>query len=79
MKRSVENAEHVGKYYQEPTVPGSVIDRPFPGLFTPSSGQHFREEQRRRRSQFDRGTRLAALEEYESQLQQQQRGHFLMP
>ncbi|OTB07122.1 hypothetical protein M426DRAFT_8851 [Hypoxylon sp. CI-4A] len=36
MKRSVENAEHVG-------------------LFTPHAGQHFRDEQRRRRSQFDRG------------------------
>ncbi|KAI9147902.1 Meiosis protein MEI2 [Paramyrothecium foliicola] len=39
MKRSCENAEHVG--------------------------QHFRDEQRRRRSQYDRGTRLAALEEYD--------------
>ncbi|KAK5663908.1 hypothetical protein OQA88_119 [Cercophora sp. LCS_1] len=46
MKRSCENAEHVG-------------------LFTPSSGQQLRDDQRRRRSQFDRGTRLAALEEYE--------------
>ncbi|KAI5864582.1 RNA recognition motif 2-domain-containing protein [Durotheca rogersii] len=46
MKRSCENAEHVG-------------------LFTPHAGQHFRDEQRRRRSQFDRGTRLAALEEYD--------------
>ncbi|KAL7626686.1 hypothetical protein AAE478_003460 [Parahypoxylon ruwenzoriense] len=46
MKRSCENAEHVG-------------------LFTPNAGQHFRDEQRRRRSQFDRGTRLAALEEYD--------------
>ncbi|GKU17755.1 unnamed protein product [Fusarium langsethiae] len=44
MKRSVENAEHVG-------------------LFTPTAGQHFREAQRHRHSQFDRGTRLAALEE----------------
>ncbi|KAF3770366.1 hypothetical protein M406DRAFT_285012 [Cryphonectria parasitica EP155] len=44
MKRSCENAEHVG-------------------LFTPNAGQNFREEQRRRRSQYDRGTRLAALEE----------------
>lgn len=34
------------------------------GLFTPNAGQHFRDEQRRRRSQYDRGTRLAALEEY---------------
>ncbi|KAH7003896.1 RNA recognition motif 2-domain-containing protein [Fusarium venenatum] len=44
MKRSVENAEHVG-------------------LFTPTAGHHFREAQRHRHSQFDRGTRLAALEE----------------
>jgi hypothetical protein len=34
------------------------------GLFTPNAGQHFRDEQRRRRSRYDRGTRLAALEEY---------------
>ncbi|KAI2637518.1 RNA recognition motif 2-domain-containing protein [Xylaria nigripes] len=46
MKRSCENAEHVG-------------------LFTPNAGQHFRDEQRRRRSQFDRGTRMAEAEEYE--------------
>lgn len=46
MKRSCENAEHVG-------------------LFTPNAGQHFRDEQRRRRSQFDRGTRFAAFEEYD--------------
>ncbi|KAJ3537914.1 hypothetical protein NM208_g6126 [Fusarium decemcellulare] len=44
MKRSVENAEHVG-------------------LFTPNAGQHYRDEQRRRKSIYDRGTRLAALEE----------------
>lgn len=35
------------------------------GLFTPNAGQHYRDEQRRRRSQYDRGTRLAALEEYD--------------
>ncbi|CAK7269310.1 hypothetical protein SEPCBS57363_003537 [Sporothrix epigloea] len=46
MKRSCENAEHVG-------------------LFTPHLSQYFRDEQRRRRSQFDRGTRMAALEEYD--------------
>ncbi|KFY15247.1 hypothetical protein V492_02134 [Pseudogymnoascus sp. VKM F-4246] len=46
MRRSVENAEHVG-------------------LFAPRTGQHNRDEQRRRRSQYDRGTRLAALEEFE--------------
>jgi hypothetical protein len=37
----------------------------YEGLFTPNAGQHFRDEQRRRRSQYDRGTRLAALEEYD--------------
>ncbi|KAF4989808.1 hypothetical protein FGRMN_8900 [Fusarium graminum] len=51
MRRSVENAEHVG-------------------LFTPTAGAQFRDEQRRRHSQYDRGTRLAALEEisYENSL-----------
>lgn len=34
------------------------------GLFAPSAGQHLRDEQRRRRSQFDRGTTLAEQEEY---------------
>lgn len=33
-----------------------------PGLFAPRAGQQFRDEQRRRRSQYDRGTRLAELE-----------------
>ncbi|KAL2200887.1 hypothetical protein P885DRAFT_25717 [Corynascus similis CBS 632.67] len=55
MRRSCENAEHVG-------------------LFTPNAGQHFRDEQRRRRSQYDRGTRLAALEEYDYDLRAQQHG-----
>ncbi|KXX78660.1 Meiosis protein mei2 [Madurella mycetomatis] len=58
MKRSCENAEHVG-------------------LFTPNAGQHFRDEQRRRRSQYDRGTRLAALEEYEYDAHVQHQGLFL--
>ena len=50
MRRSVENAEHVG-------------------LFAPRAGQHNRDEQRRRRSQYDRGTRLAAMEEaYETHI-----------
>ncbi|PMD43807.1 hypothetical protein L207DRAFT_631842 [Hyaloscypha variabilis F] len=35
------------------------------GLFAPSAGQHLRDEQRRRRSQFDRGTSLAEQEEYD--------------
>ncbi|RYP92219.1 hypothetical protein DL770_001638 [Monosporascus sp. CRB-9-2] len=42
--------------------------RPKASLFTPNAGQHFRDEQRRRRSQFDRGTRLAALEEFDQDL-----------
>ncbi|KAG5799465.1 hypothetical protein H9Q69_001493 [Fusarium xylarioides] len=33
------------------------------GLFTPTAGQYFRDEQRRRHSQYDRGRRLAELEE----------------
>ncbi|KAF5879639.1 putative rna recognition domain-containing protein 2 protein [Botrytis fragariae] len=45
LKRSCENAEHVG-------------------LFAPSAGQYLRDEQRRRRSQYDRGTSLAEREEY---------------
>ena len=32
------------------------------GLFAPRQGQAYREEQRRRRSQFDRGTTGAELE-----------------
>ena len=38
-------------------------DRPIAGLFAPRAGQNFRDEQRRRRSQYDRGTRLAEIEE----------------
>ncbi|KAK2767901.1 hypothetical protein FQN53_006441 [Emmonsiellopsis sp. PD_33] len=45
MRRSVENAEHVG-------------------LFAPRVGQQYRDEQRRRRSQFDRGTTAAERETY---------------
>jgi len=47
------------------------------GLFTPNAGQHFRDEQRRRRSQYDRGTRLAALEEYDYDTQIQQQSPFM--
>ncbi|KAI9826798.1 MAG: hypothetical protein M1832_005736 [Thelocarpon impressellum] len=54
MRRSVENAEHVG-------------------LFAPRAGQHNRDEQRRRRSQYDRGTRLAELDEaYEFQAREEE-------
>ncbi|KAK2761399.1 hypothetical protein FQN54_001921 [Arachnomyces sp. PD_36] len=45
MRRSVENAEHVG-------------------LFAPRVGQQYRDEQRRRRSQFDRGTTAAEREAF---------------
>ncbi len=48
-----------------------------PGLFTPNAGQHFRDEQRRRRSQYDRGTRLAALEEYDYEAHIQQQGLYV--
>ncbi|KAH0565791.1 hypothetical protein GP486_000810 [Trichoglossum hirsutum] len=44
----------------------------FSGLFAPRAGQHFRDEQRRRRSQYDRGTRLAEMEEaYDYEVQDQ--------
>lgn len=33
------------------------------GLFAPRAGQSFRDEQRRRRSQYDRGTPLAEIED----------------
>lgn len=36
-----------------------------PGLFAPRAGQHYRDEQRRRKSKYDRGTRLAEMEENE--------------
>ena len=43
---------------------GNLSDqRVWLGLFAPRAGQHFRDEQRRRRSQYDRGTRLAAIED----------------
>ncbi|KAJ0301757.1 hypothetical protein Brms1b_012341 [Colletotrichum noveboracense] len=42
-----------------------VAEISYASLFTPNAGQHFRDEQRRRRSQYDRGTRLAALEEHD--------------
>lgn len=61
MRRSVENAEHVGKYMIcpdiDPLLSASI------GLFAPRAGQNFRDEQRRRRSQYDRGTRFADIED----------------
>jgi hypothetical protein len=48
------------------------------GLFAPRAGQHYREEQRRRHSQYDRGTPLAALEEfdYDGSMNQESGGHY---
>lgn len=72
MRRSVENAEHVGKctaFYVRAQLEAafqclvSLTLSPLSGLFAPRAGQHFRDEQRRRRSQYDRGTRLAELED----------------
>lgn len=37
---------------------------PFLGLFAPRVGQQYRDEQRRRRSQFDRGTTAAEREAF---------------
>ncbi|KAI1947590.1 hypothetical protein LOZ12_003021 [Ophidiomyces ophidiicola] len=54
MRRSVENAEHVG-------------------LFAPRVGQQYRDEQRRRRSQFDRGTTAAERENFWSRSQHPRR------
>lgn len=41
------------------------------GLFTPNAGQHFRDEQRRRRSQFDRGNPRLEEYDYDTALYQQ--------
>lgn len=65
MKRSCENAEHVGKNHCQALEAEQNAHTVLLGLFTPNAGQQYRDEQRRRRSQYDRGTRLAALEEYD--------------
>ena len=42
-------------------------------MFAPRAGQHNRDEQRRRRSQYDRGTRLAEMDEaYEYQRREEE-------
>lgn len=63
MRRSVENAEHVGKQYRSCYSFIANLHRCLAGLFAPRAGQNFRDEQRRRRSQYDRGTRLAEIED----------------
>jgi hypothetical protein len=62
LKRSCENAEHVGTLFRNLGGLQELIGK---GLFAPSAGQHMRDEQRRRRSQYDRGTSMAAREEIE--------------
>lgn len=64
MRRSVENAEHVGRWIPHKSKAETNTKIPsYLGLFAPRAGQHFRDEQRRRRSQYDRGTRLAEMED----------------
>ena len=62
MRRSVENAEHVGQLRGGRPI-SLKTNYSFLGLFAPRAGQNFRDEQRRRRSQYDRGTRLAEIED----------------
>ncbi len=76
MRRSVENAAHIGKSGQSSLMSRTVLLTPIflAGLFAPGGGQNPRHEQRRRRSQFDRGTRLAQIEEQHGYLPQAMRG-----
>jgi hypothetical protein len=69
MRRSVENAEHVGGWIT--IKPRLLVANYLLGLFSPRAGQHIRDEQRRRRSQYDRGTRLAEMDEYDYDTQEQ--------
>lgn len=64
MRRSIENAEHVGKCATQIPQRKFVTQNWFHmlGLFAPRVGQQYRDEQRRRRSQFDRGTSAAERE-----------------
>ena len=63
MRRSVENAAHVGEGWKSfPKILQGQLTI-VKGLFAPRAGQSFRDEQRRRRSQYDRGTRLAQMED----------------
>jgi len=61
LTRSCQNAENVGWSSRSCFWFHSLR---ITGLFAPSAGQHLRDEQRRRRSQYDRGTSLAEQEEY---------------
>lgn len=64
MRRSLENAEHVGEPLDSASIILELSLTQKLGLFAPRVGQRFRDEQRRRRSRYDRGTRLAEIEEY---------------
>jgi hypothetical protein len=55
MKRSVENAEHVGTQLLTINRNGRQLTLVDLGLFTPTAGQYFRNERRRRHSQYDGG------------------------
>lgn len=60
MRRSVENAEHVGLYRRGAPARSVAHTNAQPaGLYTPRAGQQFREDQRRRHPTFDRGTPAA--------------------
>lgn len=56
MRRSCDNAQHIGMPPSPMRTTPDIKDRS--GLFAPRAGQAFRDEQRRRSSQYDRGTRL---------------------
>ena len=62
MRRSVENAEHVGMLQNCILDRYPVLNAAHAGLFAPRGANQHREERRRRRSQFDRGTVLAEME-----------------
>ncbi|KAI1029255.1 hypothetical protein LB505_006241 [Fusarium chuoi] len=55
MKRSVENAEHVGKQLLTINRNDRQLTLVDLGLFTPTAGQYFRDERRRRHSQYGGG------------------------
>ncbi|KAF5611884.1 meiosis mei2 [Fusarium subglutinans] len=61
MKRSVENAEQVGMQLPKINHNDKTLTLLDSGLFTPTAGQYFRDEQRRRHSQYDRGWRRPVL------------------
>ena len=61
MRRSIENAEHVGTFGHSLVFKTTLLLKLAVrlGLFAPRVGQQYRDEQRRRRSQCDRGTTAA--------------------